>query len=52
MGTYDAGRAAFEPMIGLLRYLPAPAFIPLLIIWLAAGQRRYLKGQLRLLGGT
>jgi NitT/TauT family transport system permease protein len=34
MGTFMAGQAAFEPLIGLLRYLPASAFIPLLIIWL------------------
>lgn len=34
MGTFLAGQAAFEPMIGLLRYLPASAFVPLLIIWL------------------
>jgi NitT/TauT family transport system permease protein len=34
MGTFQAGQAAFEPMIGLLRYLPASAFVPLLIIWL------------------
>jgi NitT/TauT family transport system permease protein len=34
MGTFMAGQAAFEPMIGLLRYLPASAFVPLLIIWL------------------
>ncbi len=34
MGTFQAGQAAAEPMIGLLRYLPASAFIPLLIIWL------------------
>lgn len=34
MGTFMAGQAAFEPVIGLLRYLPASAFVPLLIIWL------------------
>jgi NitT/TauT family transport system permease protein len=34
MGTFLAGQAALEPMIGLLRYLPASAFVPLLIIWL------------------
>ncbi|HEV2778641.1 MAG TPA: ABC transporter permease [Actinophytocola sp.] len=38
MGTFHAGRAAFEPLIGLLRYLPASAFIPLLIIWLGLGE--------------
>jgi len=38
MGTFLAARAAFEPVIGLLRYLPASAFIPLLIIWLGLGE--------------
>lgn len=38
MGTFRAWQAAFEPMIGLLRYLPASAFIPLLIIWLGLGE--------------
>lgn len=38
VGTFPACRALFEPMIGLLRYMPAPAFIPLLIIWLGLGE--------------
>ena len=38
MGTFTAGQAFFEPLIGLLRYLPASAFIPLLIIWLGLGE--------------
>ncbi|MEV4050705.1 ABC transporter permease [Amycolatopsis sp. NPDC049688] len=38
MGTFTAGQAFFEPLIGLLRYLPASAFIPLLIIWLGIGE--------------
>jgi NitT/TauT family transport system permease protein len=38
IGTFRAGQAAFEPVIGLLRYLPASAFIPLLIIWLGLGE--------------
>lgn len=38
MGTFRAGQAAFEPLIGLLRYLPAVAFIPLLTIWLGIGE--------------
>lgn len=38
MGTFHAAQAAFEPVIGLLRYLPASAFIPLLIIWLGLGE--------------
>jgi NitT/TauT family transport system permease protein len=38
MGTLPSVRAIFEPMIGLVRYMPAPAFIPLLIIWLGLGE--------------
>jgi NitT/TauT family transport system permease protein len=38
MGTFRAGQAVFEPVIGLLRYLPASAFIPLLILWLGLGE--------------
>jgi NitT/TauT family transport system permease protein len=38
MGTFRVAQAAFEPVIGLLRYLPASAFIPLLIIWLGLGE--------------
>jgi NitT/TauT family transport system permease protein len=38
MGTFGVAEAAFEPVIGLLRYLPASAFIPLLIIWLGLGE--------------
>ena len=33
MGTFKSMEALFEPVIGLLRYMPAPAFVPLLIIW-------------------
>lgn len=38
IGSFRAGQALFEPVIGLLRYLPASAFIPLLIIWLGLGE--------------
>ena len=38
MGSFQAGQAVLEPVIGLLRYLPASAFIPLLIIWLGLGE--------------
>jgi NitT/TauT family transport system permease protein len=38
MGSFAAGQAALEPAIGLLRYLPASAFIPLLTIWLGLGE--------------
>jgi NitT/TauT family transport system permease protein len=38
MGGFRAGQALFEPVVGLLRYLPASAFIPLLTIWLGIGE--------------
>ncbi|MCW6010915.1 ABC transporter permease [Micromonospora sp. CPCC 205371] len=38
MGSFRAAQSALEPVIGLLRYLPASAFIPLLIIWLGLGE--------------
>jgi NitT/TauT family transport system permease protein len=34
LGSFRAGQALLEPMMGLLRYLPAAAFIPLLMIYL------------------
>ncbi|MEO0376621.1 MAG: ABC transporter permease subunit, partial [Cyanobacteria bacterium P01_A01_bin.17] len=34
MGTFPSIRALLEPIIGFVRYMPAPAFIPLLIIYL------------------
>ncbi|MEL6442068.1 MAG: ABC transporter permease [Cyanobacteria bacterium J06621_8] len=34
MGTFASIRALCEPVIGIVRYMPAPAFIPLLIIYL------------------
>jgi NitT/TauT family transport system permease protein len=34
MGTFQSIRALFEPVIGLVRYAPATAFVPLLVIWL------------------
>ena len=38
MGSFGSVAALFEPVIGLLRYLPPGAFIPLLIIWLGLGE--------------
>jgi NitT/TauT family transport system permease protein len=38
MGTFRSIRALFEPMIGLIRYAPATAFVPLLLIWLGLGE--------------
>lgn len=34
MGSFASIRALFEPIIGIIRYMPAPAFIPLFIIYL------------------
>ncbi|WP_309744631.1 ABC transporter permease [Chamaesiphon sp. OTE_20_metabat_361] len=33
MGSFRSIRALFEPLFGLMRYMPAPAFIPLLILY-------------------
>ena len=38
MGAFASIRALTEPIIGLLRYMPAPAFIPLLIIYLGLNE--------------
>jgi NitT/TauT family transport system permease protein len=34
MGSFASIRALLEPLFGLVRYMPAPAFIPLLIVYL------------------
>lgn len=38
MGSYATIRALLEPIFGLMRYMPAPAFIPLLILYLGVGE--------------
>ncbi len=38
MGAFASIRSLFEPIIGVVRYMPAPAFIPLLIIYLGIGE--------------
>jgi NitT/TauT family transport system permease protein len=38
MGSFPSIRALFEPLFGLIRYMPAPAFIPLLILYLGVGE--------------
>ncbi|MFM2305237.1 MAG: hypothetical protein RLZZ135_2650 [Cyanobacteriota bacterium] len=38
MGSFASIRALFEPLFGLIRYMPAPAFIPLLIIYQGIGE--------------
>ncbi|MCA1992926.1 MAG: ABC transporter permease, partial [Coleofasciculus sp. S288] len=38
MGTFPSIRALLEPIIGIVRYMPAPAFIPLLILYFGIGE--------------
>ena len=38
MGTSRLICGLLEPLLGLIRYMPAPAFIPLLIIWFGLGE--------------
>ncbi|MBD2100370.1 ABC transporter permease [Leptolyngbya sp. FACHB-261] len=38
MGTFASIRALTEPLIGLIRYMPASAFIPLLILYFGLGE--------------
>jgi NitT/TauT family transport system permease protein len=38
IGSYRAAQAFFEPGIAAVRYMPASAFIPLLIIWFGIGE--------------
>lgn len=37
MGAFTRVEAAFGPLVSAFRYLPAPAFIPLLLMWLGTG---------------
>jgi NitT/TauT family transport system permease protein len=38
MGSFASIRALVEPIIGIVRYMPAPAFIPLLVLYLGIGE--------------
>jgi NitT/TauT family transport system permease protein len=38
IGSFRAVQAFFEPIIAAIRYMPASAFIPLLIIWFGIGE--------------
>lgn len=38
MGSFASIRALTEPLIGILRYMPAPAFIPLLVLYLGINE--------------
>jgi NitT/TauT family transport system permease protein len=42
MGAYKSVEAFFEPFVSFARYLPASAFIPLLILWLGVGESQKL----------
>ena len=42
MGTYKPLEAFFEPFVSFARYLPASAFIPLLILWAGIGEAQKL----------
>lgn len=40
MGTFALVAAFFNPLVSAFRYLPAPAFIPLLLMWLGTGDEQ------------
>ena len=42
MGTWKGIEAFFEPFVSFCRYLPASAFIPLLILWAGIGETQKL----------
>jgi NitT/TauT family transport system permease protein len=42
MGAYKPVEAFFEPFVSFARYLPASAFIPLLILWAGTGELQKL----------
>jgi len=43
MGAYKGVEAFFEPFVSFARYLPASAFIPLLILWAGVGEAQKLS---------
>jgi NitT/TauT family transport system permease protein len=42
MGAYKPIEAFFEPFVSFARYLPASAFVPLLILWAGIGEKQKL----------
>lgn len=42
MGTFRTVEAFFSPFVSAWRYLPAPSFIPLLLMWFGAGDTQKL----------
>ena len=43
MGAFKVVEAFFEPFVSFARYLPASAFIPLLILWAGVGEAQKLS---------
>ena len=50
MGAYKPIEAFLEPFVSFARYLPASAFIPLLILWAGIGETAEAAGHLHRLG--
>ena len=42
MGTFKVVEGFFNPLVSAFRYLPAPSFIPLLLMWFGAGEGQKL----------
>ncbi len=38
IGTFKSIEGLLEPILGLMRYMPAAAFIPLIILWIGLGE--------------
>lgn len=38
IGSFKSMAGLFEPIVGLLRYMPAASFIPLIILWIGLGE--------------
>ncbi len=42
MGLSETGRRLFQPLNSLFRYMPFPAFVPLLILWFGIGTTTHI----------
>ncbi|HEV7302319.1 MAG TPA: ABC transporter permease [Tepidisphaeraceae bacterium] len=42
MGTFTRAGALLNPVVAVWRYLPAPAFVPLLLMWFGTGEMQKL----------
>ncbi len=38
MGTFHSMESLFAPIVGTVRYMPVPAFVPLIILWVGLGE--------------